>query len=57
VNLRRALGRDPALPGVDIPMIEAITLWAAAIIVVVGILCDLALQAIDPRLREAGPAL
>jgi ABC-type dipeptide/oligopeptide/nickel transport system permease component len=34
-------------------MIQAITLWAAALIVVLGILADLVLARIDPRARAA----
>jgi peptide/nickel transport system permease protein len=56
VNLRRAMDRDPSFPGIDVPMIQAVTLWAAVIIVVLGLLCDLALLALDPRLRQAGRA-
>jgi peptide/nickel transport system permease protein len=53
VNLRRAIDKDPAFPGLDIPMIQAITLWAAALIVALGIVADLVLARIDPRARSA----
>jgi peptide/nickel transport system permease protein len=53
VNLRRAMDRDRYFPGLDIRMIQAITLWAAVIIVAIGLLCDLVLTAIDPRVRQA----
>jgi peptide/nickel transport system permease protein len=51
-NLRRAIDRDPAFPGLDIPMLQAVTLWAAILIIVLGILTDLALARIDPRVRS-----
>jgi peptide/nickel transport system permease protein len=51
-NLRRAIDRDPSFPGLDIPMLQAITLWAAILTIMLGILADLALARIDPRIRE-----
>jgi peptide/nickel transport system permease protein len=51
-NLRRAIDKDPAFPGVDIPMLQAVTLWAAILTILLAILADLALARIDPRVRE-----
>jgi peptide/nickel transport system permease protein len=56
-NLYRATGHvldwkgDPV---VDYVMIQAISIWAAVIIVGLGIVVDLFLVRIDPRIREAG---
>jgi ABC-type dipeptide/oligopeptide/nickel transport system permease component len=41
-------------PVIDYPMIQAISLWAAVLIVVLGIAVDLALVRLDPRIRSAG---
>jgi len=52
---KRALGQIPELPpGYDIPMLQALALWAAALIVVVSALADLVLMLIDPRVRASG---
>ena len=51
---RRALDQDPSFPGVDVPMVQALALWSAFWIVVIGIFADLALAAIDPRIRASG---
>jgi len=52
---KRALSQDPAFPGaIDIPMLKALALWSALIIVALGILVDLTLATIDPRVRAAG---
>jgi peptide/nickel transport system permease protein len=51
----RAFGKAPGFPpGIDYPTLQAVGLWAAVFIVVVGLLADLALAAIDPRIRAAG---
>ena len=51
----RAFGKAPGYPpGIDYPTLQAIGVWAAVSIVVVGVLADLALAAIDPRIRAAG---
>lgn len=56
-NTRRATGRvlnhggDPVS---DYPMVQAISMWAAVLIVVLGIAVDLVLGRLDPRLRQAG---
>lgn len=41
-------------PVVDYTMIQAISIWAAALIVGLGIVVDLFLVRLDPRIREAG---
>ena len=41
-------------PVIDIPMLQAIALWAALLIVVLGIAVDLVLVRLDPRIRDAG---
>lgn len=41
-------------PVTDIPMLQAISIWAALLIVVLGIAVDLVLGRLDPRIREAG---
>jgi peptide/nickel transport system permease protein len=41
-------------PVIDYPMVQAISLWAALLIVVLGIAVDLVLVRLDPRIREAG---
>ena len=51
---KRALGKDPSFPGLDIPMLQALTLWSALVIVVLSTVADVALAAIDPRVRAAG---
>ena len=52
---KRALGQIPELPpGYDIPMLQALALWAAVLIVVVSALADLALVLLDPRVRASG---
>jgi peptide/nickel transport system permease protein len=52
---KRALGQIPELPpGYDIPMLQALALWAAVIIVVVSALADVALVTLDPRVRATG---
>jgi len=54
-HTKRALGQIPELPpGYDIPMIQGLALWAAAMIVVVSALADLVLVLIDPRVRASG---
>jgi peptide/nickel transport system permease protein len=55
VHIRRALGQTPGYPpSQDPPLLTALALWAAVMIVVVGILADLALVALDPRIRARG---
>lgn len=41
-------------PVIDYPMVQAISIWAALLIVVLGIAVNLVLVRLDPRIREAG---
>jgi ABC-type dipeptide/oligopeptide/nickel transport system permease component len=51
----RAFGKAPGFPpGIDYPTLQAIGVWAAVLIAVVSLLADLALAALDPRVRAAG---
>lgn len=58
VNTYRATGHvfnwrgDPVI---DIPLLQAISIWAAVFIVAIGIAVDLVLVRLDPRIRHAGP--
>ena len=55
-HLRRALGQNVGGDDkfIDIPMIQAISIWAAVLIVVVSLLADLAILRLDPRIRAGG---
>jgi ABC-type dipeptide/oligopeptide/nickel transport system permease component len=46
---RRALDQDPFFPGIDVPMLKALSLWTALVIVVLSVLAD-------DALGDAGPA-
>jgi ABC-type dipeptide/oligopeptide/nickel transport system permease component len=48
------LTRCVTCPVPDIPMLQAISIWAALLIVVLGIAVDLVLGRLDPRIRDAG---
>jgi peptide/nickel transport system permease protein len=64
-HLKRALGQAPAwgistqagVPIIDIPMMQALALWAAVLIVVLGLLADLAIMRLDPRIRTSGETI
>jgi peptide/nickel transport system permease protein len=51
---RRALDQDPYFPGIDVPMLKALSLWTALVIVVLSVLADVALAMLDPRARLVG---
>ncbi len=61
-HLKRALGQAPGwgtskqagVPTIDIPTMQALALWAAVLIVAVGLLADLAIVRLDPRVRASG---
>ena len=57
-NTWQATGHVPAGrhldPVTDIPMLQAISIWAALLIAVLGIAIDLVLWRLDPRIRDAG---
>ncbi len=50
------LGNDKqaGVPTIDIPTLQALALWASVLIVVVGLLADLAIVRLDPRIRTSG---
>jgi peptide/nickel transport system permease protein len=51
-NTRHALGQiSPYAP--DIPVLQALALWAGLIIVVMSVIVDVALNALDPRVRTS----
>jgi peptide/nickel transport system permease protein len=58
-HTRRALGQvpnwpPPKVPPLDIPTLQALALWVAVLIVVLGLLADLAIVRLDPRIRASG---
>jgi peptide/nickel transport system permease protein len=61
-HLKRALGQAPGwgvatqagVPIIDIPTLQALALWAAVLIVALGLLSDLAIVRLDPRIRASG---
>lgn len=51
----RAFGKAPGFPpGIDYPTLQAVGVWASVLIVVTTLLADLAVAALDPRIRAAG---
>jgi peptide/nickel transport system permease protein len=58
-HLRRALGQNYGSPeqSIDVPMIQTQAMWAAVLIVVLGVIGDLAIVKLDPRIRSAGRTL
>jgi peptide/nickel transport system permease protein len=61
-HLKRALGQAPAwgistqagVPIIDIPTLQALALWASVLIVALGVLADIAIMRLDPRIRKSG---
>jgi peptide/nickel transport system permease protein len=58
-HTKRALGQvpnwpPPKVPPLDIPTLQALALWAAVLIVALGLLADLAIVRLDPRIRSSG---
>ena len=58
-HMRRALGQvpnwpPPKVPPLDILTLQALALWAAVLIVALGLLADLAIMRLDPRIRSGG---
>ena len=58
---RRAFGQAPGtlvpnepIGAIDIPMVQALALWTALLIVFVSALADVALVMLDPRVRSTG---
>jgi peptide/nickel transport system permease protein len=64
-HLKRALGQAPAwgistqagVPIIDIPTLQALALWASVLIVALGLLSDLAIMWLDPRIRTSGETI
>lgn len=64
-HLKRAMGQAPAwgissqagVPIIDIPTLQALALWASVLIVALGLLADLAIVQLDPRIRQSGRAV
>jgi peptide/nickel transport system permease protein len=56
-HLRRALGQNlSSTPALDIPMVQALAIWAAVLILAVSLLADLAIVRLDPRIRSGHTA-
>ena len=54
-NMRRALGQGVGGDqSISIPTLQALSLWAAMLIVALGLLADLAILRLDPRVRAGG---
>jgi ABC-type dipeptide/oligopeptide/nickel transport system permease component len=61
-HMKRALGQAPGwgvstqagVPIIDIPTLQALALWASVLIVALGLLADLAIMRLDPRIRRSG---
>jgi peptide/nickel transport system permease protein len=49
-----AANRRAAGPPIDYAMVQAISMWAALLIVLLGIAVDVVLVRLDPRIRESG---
>jgi peptide/nickel transport system permease protein len=61
-HTKRALGQvpnwpPPKVPPIDVPALQALALWAAVLIVLLGLLADLAIVRLDPRIRASGNTL
>jgi peptide/nickel transport system permease protein len=58
-HMRRALGQNVGGDDktIDIPMIQAISMWAAVLIVALSLLGDLAIMRYDPRIRAGGKTI
>ena len=57
IHMQRATGKVLDINGnpvTDIAMIQALSMWSAVLIVVLGIAVDLVLVRLDPRIRTAG---
>ncbi len=57
-HMKRALGQAPGWPpSIDIPTLQALALWASVLIVALSLLADLAIAALDPKVRAGGPTV
>ena len=54
-HTRRALGQNEGLADkvIDVPMLQALAMWAAVLIVALSLLGDLAIARFDPRVRQS----
>jgi peptide/nickel transport system permease protein len=52
-NTKRALGRTEPYTTPDIPMLQALALWAGLLIVVMSVLVDITINVLDPRVRTS----
>lgn len=54
-HMRRALGQNEGLADkvIDVPMLQALAMWAAVLIVALSLLGDLAIMRYDPRVRQS----
>ena len=53
-QMRRALGQNYGAEVIDITTLQALALWASVLIVALGLLADLAIMRLDPRIRTSG---
>jgi peptide/nickel transport system permease protein len=54
---KRALGQAQGSPPVpDFPTLQALAIWAAVLIVIASLVADIAIAALDPRIRAGGRA-
>ena len=57
-HMKRALGQAPGWPpGIDIPTLQALALWASVLIVALSLLADVAIVWLDPKVRARGATL
>ena len=57
-HMKRALGQAPGWPpGIDVPTLQALALWACVLIVSLSLLADLAIVRLDPKVRAGGATL
>ena len=64
-HLKRAMGQAPGwgvatrrgVPLIDIPTLQALALWGAVLIVLIGLLADLAIMRLDPKIRTSGSTI
>jgi ABC-type dipeptide/oligopeptide/nickel transport system permease component len=48
------IATQAGVPIIDIPTLQALALWASVLIVALGLLADLAIIRLDPRIRRSG---
>jgi peptide/nickel transport system permease protein len=52
-NMKRALGQEEPYSLPDMPLLQALVLWAGLLIVVMSVVVDIAVNALDPRVRTS----